>query len=303
MKLTYLADKYGITKSLRPATIRTYNAVVQTFINDTHIREVEDVTEDSVLRWKEQVALRSSETTYNNYHRHMKAVLNYAIKVGRIEKNPFCEIAPFRRGNNRRHPCETEDVLIALRYLKDLRTADSVFWSTLIQVIYYTGMRRAQVCGLQWRDIDFMEKTITLRKETSKNGKEWSVPLDPRLSQTLLAHKRLVFMQGQGTPPHAQVFKIQLFNRKYAGDRLTPGQISTKMIRLRKKSGANLCTHRIRHLFGTTLANRHTDSTGAPVMLRTLQEQMGHENISTTTGYIHVKLDSQFEMVKGLETL
>ncbi len=42
----------------------------------------------------------------------------------------------------------------------------------MVQTLFYTGMRRSQLCGLIWSDMDFQENTLLLRKRHSRNGRE-----------------------------------------------------------------------------------------------------------------------------------
>ncbi len=302
MNLRKLVEQYTIIKSLRPASCTTYASVAQTFINNTGINSLENITEDTVIQWKEHVAQRSSETTYNNYHRHMRALLNHAQKREIIKANPFSAVSPYRRENVGRKACEINEVRTVLSHLQEDGGGAARLWSTLIQTIYYTGMRRAQVCGLTWGDIDFDDNAISLRKSTSKNGKEWLVPLDHRLKKALADFRQYTEELGPILPYH-QIFKVQLFSDQYSGTQLTPPQISETLYRLAITTDTKVSAHKLRHLFGTIIANQRSNGEDIPIMLTTLQKQMGHENIMTTTGYIQIKLDSQRQMVKGLDTL
>lgn len=51
------------------------------------------------------------------------------------------------------------------------------FWSIVINTFYYSGIRRLQLVGLTWKDIDFDSATIHLRATSSKTHREWFIPI------------------------------------------------------------------------------------------------------------------------------
>ena len=305
MHLTEYCKEYCRVRSLRPASNRTYKRVVHIFLKDTGISDPRDVEIKTLVEWKEKVATRSSETTYNNYHRHMKAIFNYIVEVEGVDHNIFKVVKSYSRSNSLRQPCDLADLKKALTYLENPTCNRPVpwFWIILIKTIYYTGMRRAQICGLRWKDIDFDQCEITLRKEASKTGKAWQIPMRDELCRDIEI-LRDAHVEIDTFEPDIQVFNVTLFSDRYSGNLLKPSQISGCLRVLSKFSGTEISAHRIRHLFATILANHDTDGDGSiPMRLTTLQRQLGHRNIATTTAYVKTNVTAQRNMIRALNGL
>ena len=269
---------------------------------------IQDITVDKLVEWRNIVASRSSETNYNNYHRHIRAILNYCVKRGLLAENPINRISQFKHGNIRGKAITIEAFKTVCRYLESAEHPLAAVSRTLLLVFYFTGMRRTQVCGLRWNNVDFDNDTIALRKEYSKTGREWKIPLEPRLKGALVElKKKALKVLGNGFRLDDQVFWMQLYHPRYSGNRFTPDQCSGLFRRLAKKTATKISAHKIRHLVATTLANCDRSliagQTDVPITLTAVQALLGHENIMTTTMYIEPNLQSQRNALKGLDNL
>ena len=306
--LTGICARYCRERPLRPNTVRMYNRVVSLFERDTGISRLDDLTMDRLLQWRDDVASRSSITTFNNYRRHVMALLNFCVDQGFIEINPMKRLKPYTRANARRRGCTKAELLSACQFLSsDRDNPASPVMLAIILTLYYTGVRCAQLCGLSWQDIDFDDNTILLRKLHSKNGREWRIPMHDTLGRKLQAIKKDQFGRFAGIDKSSQVFRIQLYSNLYAGDRLTPEQLSCAFMRVSKRCGVRISPHRIRHLFATILANQHHgDYAGTgepPATLVAIKEILGHTNITTTAGYIEPSLSTQRALIGDIEDL
>ena len=72
--------QYCTSKAIRPSTIKSYKNVVRTFVGNTGITGLEQITPELLTEWKNVVAKRSSAATFNNYYRHLSALFNYCVK-------------------------------------------------------------------------------------------------------------------------------------------------------------------------------------------------------------------------------
>ena len=152
------------------------------------------------------MAKRSRASTFNNYYRYLSALFNYCVKKKLLAENPLTDVLKFTRVSSRG---KTAD-------LSDLK----------------------KICGLCWEDIDFERNTILLRREHSKNAREWSVPLDTRLWEPLKALKARTRNRLQEQYSDArQVFCMQLFDKRYAGERFTPEQLTAALRRTAARNG------------------------------------------------------------------
>jgi len=163
---------------------------------------------------------------------------------------------------------------------------DGWFWWIMTLTFYYTGIRRRQLVGLLWSDVDLENDVILLRSETSKNRREWTIPIAEPLREPLLElREKTRTVVGNLYLTHGQVFNITLFNKAYAGHRMTETQLSDFFNRLRRRTGNKhaISPHRFRHRFASELVRR------APP--KYVQELMGHTSLHTTLEYVEVEMD------------
>jgi len=306
--LIRIATRYCNERALRPASVSSYKKIVHILFKDTGLEYVNDLTTEKLLAWRELVTERASPTTFNNYHRHLRALLRYCVKEGLIESNPISSIKPYKRGNSRREPCSVNDLDKLCRYLsKDTLDPLSPVILLIVQTLAYTGMRRSQLCGLVWEDINFNNDEIHLRKQHSKTGKAWSIALHPHLRENLLPFKLDAMERFDSFRESDQVFWIQRYEnrRRYAGSNLEPNQLTGILRRVSHRAEVKVSAHRIRHYVATTLANAslgdYHDTGHIPASLTAIKEMLGHSNITTTCEYIKPRLSTMRSVITALD--
>ncbi len=309
MRLNELLDIYCSVRILRPKTESVYRTTSKMFVADTGVCELDELNEAVFIRWREQVLARARETTWNSYRRSFRVFMKFAVKRKLMSINPMEEVAPATVPNLKK---KTVDVKSLSRIIDGLAKPDCPikngwFWSICIKTLFYTGMRRRQLVGLRWKDIDFQKNLIHLAATTSKTKRSWDVPLDDRLYDDLVHLKQeTVLMLGprEDLSEH-QVFCVQRFDdrNRFANDRLTGGQLTGILRTIGKHYSVALSPHRLRHTFGTEVANAMSQHEDIPFGIRALQHQLGHTDISTTLGYIQPKPEQQRQIVRSLKTI
>jgi integrase/recombinase XerC len=149
---------------------------------------------------------------------------------------------------------------------------------TTILLLYETGLRRAELVGLDDADVDFVTSQL---KVTGKRNKQRIVPFGTELAEALTQYKAI--RDGQQTKRCGALF----LNDK--GERMTGMQVYsivhkylTAVTSLKKRS-----PHVLRHTFATAMLNN-----GAG--LESIKNLLGHESVSTTEIYAH----TTFEQLK-----
>ena len=244
-------------------------------------------------------------TSFNTERRHLSALFNVGVRRGLMEANSFREVPRAPEPRLLPKAVSKPDMLAALRLLETGRKTDRFgrtrdlidaqwFWLAALKTFYFTGMRKRQLVGLLWDDIDFHEMTIKLRAATSKTKREWLVPLPPPLLHDLsLLRSKTVEVRGTDLNSR-QVFCLPLFSsrkRAFAERTMNADNVDSFFQRLRKLLPAGsprISSHRIRHTTATLLANKVKN-------LKVVQEQLGHSSILTTFQYVHPDLESMRE--------
>jgi integrase/recombinase XerD len=147
----------------------------------------------------------------------------------------------------------------------------------LLEVLYGCGMRASELTGLNLRDADLSEGFVRV---FGKGSKERVVPIAGAATRALeeyLAHGR-PYLRTKGGARRQDPDAIFLNVR---GGRLTRATVHALVRTYGGRVGLDLHPHTLRHSFATHLLEGGAD-------LRSLQEMLGHADISTTQVYTHV---------------
>ena len=152
---------------------------------------------------------------------------------------------------------------------------------TIVEMLYMTGMRRAELIGLKLTDIDLAESTV---KVTGKRNKQRIIPLTREFTMQLRKYleARNGFEPASGC---SMVFVTDKGNKLY--DKFVYNLVKRSLsavTTMEKKS-----PHVLRHTFATHMLNRGAD-------LNAIKEFLGHANLSATQVYTH----NTFEKLKKI---
>jgi len=149
----------------------------------------------------------------------------------------------------------------------------------MLETLYSTGIRVSELVGLNAGDLDAESEALHVR---GKGKKERIVPLG---SHALMAVKRyldMLFADSKFGPAAQLGGAIPLFINKHGG-RLSSRSVRRKLDKYLKQVGLDptISPHTLRHSFATHLLDNGAD-------LRTVQEMLGHQSLSTTQIYTHL---------------
>ena len=151
-------------------------------------------------------------------------------------------------------------------------TAENIRDLAIIEILYASGIRISELCGLNIRDIDFSRNTL---KVLGKGDKERVVPLGipaVRALENYLSSARKDFINEKSGDA------VFLGTR---GKRIDQRMARSVVYDAMQAIGSKMSPHGLRHTAATHLLEGGAD-------LRTVQEILGHSSLSTTQIYTHV---------------
>lgn len=160
----------------------------------------------------------------------------------------------------------------------DTRTPSGIRDDALFELIYSCGLRISEACGLTIPNVHLEEKLILVR---GKGDKERIVPFGERAFEKI---QKYLFEVRPGLVKNKNV--AQLFVN-YKGEPISRKGVWKRFKELEAAAGLDAKVHTLRHSFATHLLAGGAD-------LRSVQELLGHSDLSTTTIYTHVT-DDQLE--------
>ena len=162
-------------------------------------------------------------------------------------------------------------------------TAESQRNAAILELLYATGIRVAELVSMDIADIDFSNRTI---KVTGKGNKQRVVPFG------LPAQRALETWLEQGRPVLARTatdaVKSRAANALFLGAR--GGRIDQRIARdivhraAREAGVPDISPHALRHSAATHMLDGGAD-------LREVQEMLGHSSLKTTQRYTHVSIE------------
>jgi integrase/recombinase XerC len=211
----------------------------------------------------------------------LRSFFKFLVKKGVIDFNPVEGILTPKRDKPLPNYLPIDDVFRLL----DSISADSLLAArnrAIFETLYSCGIRVSELAGLNVYDIDGDNGTLRV---LGKGAKERIVPVGRKALEAIAVYRGLLQDEtGIGGPANGPLF---LNPRR---QRLTPRSVARILKKLVTACGIRtpVSPHTLRHTFATHMLDAGTD-------LRSVQELLGHKNLSTTQKYTHVSIDRLLE--------
>lgn len=270
--LHYLAVERGLSVN----TLNSYSCDLVSFGNflqEHKKKDFIDTEKNDVFEYMVHLQeLQRTPATIARQLAAIKAFYRFRVFEGIQEKNPAQDIEPPKLG--RRLPrVLSKKEMEKLLETPDLTKPDGIRDKAMLEVLYGTGLRVSELVSLDLEDISCSSGYVRC---TGKGDKERIVPLGSIgifYVENYLFHARSLFIKH----PIDAVFLNQ------RGERLTRQgcwKIIKKYVQAAGIKG-QVTPHTLRHTFATHLLQNGAD-------LRSVQEMLGHSDISTTQIYTHL---------------
>lgn len=287
------------TQELKPATIRGYESVIERHLLPAFgDHRMDRITAEHIRRFfKEKQEATSEKTsrplskkTLVNTLRLLNSIFNFAMTIELLVKNP-CKSIKLPRA-----PKREMDFLRPAEVRAFLGAFEDEEMRCLFTTAVMTGMRRGELLGLQWDDVDFHGNVIRVRRSIS-NGEiqlpkteksRRAVQVGPELLKTLRAHKLRTGTRS------AFIFTTK------GGTLLDPDNLVKRVFEptlLAAGIERHIRFHDLRHTFASILINEGAN-------LKFVSEQLGHASIMITLDrYSHLIAERHDDTVSKFEKL
>ncbi len=222
---------------------------------------------------------QNSRTTIARKLSALRSFFTFLERSGLSESNPAAEVSTPRL---RRHIPAHLTVDQTFRLL-DLPRKDTLLGlrdAAILEVLYSCGLRVSELCSLNVSSIDLESRILRVM---GKGSKERLVPIGRQALRTLKAYLDAV---GPLRRRYGRGGDQEPLFLNYRGGRLTARSVNRIIKRYALECGlsSDISPHAMRHTFATHMLDGGAD-------LRTVQELLGHESLSTTQKYTHLSLD------------
>jgi len=259
-------------KGLANNTLKAYKSDLEIFNKFLKKNEITSADEDTLLDFIFE--LKNSKHASLSIARSLVAVKNfykYLVRTGRLKKSPFEDMDSFKTNKIIPETLTSEDISKLLS-APDMSKKEGIRDKAILELLYSAGLRVSELAGLELTDINLDEKVL---KCFGKGSKERLVPIGDYVVETLADYIDIRKTFLKDFSPHLFITRL--------GKRFTREGIWKVVKNYAKKANIekDVYPHIFRHSFATHLLAGGAD-------LRSVQEMLGHADISTTQIYTHV---------------
>ena len=283
-KLLSMWLKERIIQNQSEHTISAYQRDLTDFFHFCELKQLQlqDI-EASDLREYLAARVEKNQLSSSSLQRHLTAIrqfMKWAEQGQYLQQNPSEDFRLKRQPRPLPGMVDIETVHQILDQPAPEKPLEQQLWlrdKAMLELLYSSGLRLAELQGLTIKDIDFNRLLLRI---TGKGNKTRIVPFGQQAKQSLIEWLKIYRIWQGNLSADSAVFISQ------KGGVLTPRQIENRVKLQAQRAGVNvdLHPHLLRHCFASHMLSASGD-------LRSVQEMLGHSNLSTTQIYTHVDFD------------
>src|SRR5215204_373350 len=275
---TYSRDKYLITNHIKPALGR----LKLTNLNALHLQGL----------YRDRLDPGLSGSTVQKIHHVLHKALAQAVKWNLIPRNPADSVKAPTPTPKEMHPLSASEA----RKLLEVAQGDRL--EALYVLAVHTGMRRGELLGLKWPDVDWVNATVRVRRTLTRKGTGHVLgePKTKKSRRTVrLTHKAVEALRSHRARQAQEKLRVgslyqdqDLVFSGYNGGLINPSNLRQRSFKpLLKRAGLPQITFNdLRHTCASLLFQRN-------VHPKLVQELLGHASVAIT-------LDTYSHMLPGM---
>jgi integrase/recombinase XerC len=281
-----------VQRNVSKHTLKAYIADVEEF--NSFLRESDIIKKSDALINVEPETIRTylshlyrkkvKKVTVNRKIYSLRSFYKYLLRAGKIKNNP-AEMVQTAKTEKYIPTFLSVDEMFQLLGDQGDNSVSGLRDHAMLELFYSSGLRLSELTGLNVTDLDFRQALVKLR---GKGKKERIVPVGQKALQAIDEYiKKTTEVRKECDD---NLFNNPLFLNA-RGKRITARSIARIVDAMTVKSGIGrkISPHALRHTFATHLLNAGAD-------LRSIQELLGHESLSTTQKYTAVNINRMMEV-------
>lgn len=281
---------------MRQLTQRVYPAIGHLRLDKITGRHVQQFINDLALNGKSMKTGRPlSRKTAIHHLSFISDVFSYAVKMDMLSENP-CRKVTVPKGEKKEKEIYTlEEIEVLFRLLETAPLKYRTFFTLAI----YSGFRRGELLGLEWKDIDWEHNVISVRRTSNYTADKgiYTDTTKTKKSQRSLKFPPMVMDLLKEYKSEQDEEKIKLGSKwidydrlfvKYDGQPMNNNTPYCWFTEFCKENNFRFCDiHSMRHFYASALINEGVDAAA-------VSGALGHSVISTTTSiYCHAFQQAQ----------
>lgn len=314
--ITYLREYIDSKKKLRPITKTTYHHYIDTMERFLLLKKWQNLTLKDLSTFHIDEFYKYLRTernlkvvTLRKYSNIIKPAIEKAYIKNYIPTNIYYAVEKFESC-----PEEDEegDAFSKEEFERFLEISNNHPLENVFKLTYLLGLRRSEVLGLRWSNIDFENDTIKILGNVQKIKKNFIIE-ETKNKTTKSTHtyatttklKSLLMLIKDNTEQNKKMFG-NAYNYEYEdfvcvdalGNLFNPGYLTSSFRKIVDKlqiEDKNLHFHSIRHTAGTLLYQATKDILMTMKFLR-------HTNLKTTQRYVHADENDKTESVEQVSS-
>lgn len=243
----------------------------------------ESVDADVVRRWVVSLMDRGyTPSSVNRKLSSLRSFYKYLLRRRIVEVDPMLKVKGPKREKSL--PCFVKEA--DMDRLLDETDFGEGFAACrdkmVVEMFYATGIRLAELVGMDDRDVDFFSRRI---KVTGKRNKQRMIPFGDELYRSLQAY---VDMRDRCLPRLSEALFVNEQGRRISRKKVSNlvRRSLSKVVSMKKRS-----PHVLRHTFATSMLNNQAE-------LSVVKELLGHESLTTTEVYTHTTFEELKKVYK-----
>lgn len=287
---------------VKTSTLRTYRVNIKE-LSEFYELKIKDIRLEHYIAWRKRIgALDLADKTKNGYYKLLKTILNYETKWHDFNFTSIYN--KMEKFSNPNKPPKEMQFYTWEEFKQFLSVIDDIKWKSLFEVLYFCGLRRGELRGLSWDNIDFFNSELCVVKNVVQEGdgdKCYVTTPKTRTSVRTLSVPERVMKDLHEL--YLRDKKQYGFNQKWFvfGDK---EPLSTHILLRHQKnkytqeSGVKqIRIHDFRHSCASVLINN-----GVSIMI--VAKYLGHAKIDETLNtYSHLFKNKMDEIVKTMDNL